>query len=152
MRLVSVDGDAHIGAIYKVMKSNRVQHVAVLRGQTCLGLVHQESLLDAIMASPHNFGELKAGDIMISNLPAIYPETRVEDIVHLMKDNQLTALPYIEDNECKTLITRTDLLKLTSDRLEENPNIIEQAIIKGEVAMVNPLLQKVMSLLSDIGI
>ena len=153
IRLVSVSEDAHFGFIYDVMKSNKVQHVAVLREQSFLGLVHQESLLDAIMVSPHGFERIKAKDIMICNLPQVGPETLVEDIVHMMRDNQQTALPYIENSECKTLITRTDLLKLTSDRLtEEDPNIIEQAIIKGEVAMVNPLLQKIMNLLSDIGI
>ena len=70
----------------------------------------------------------------------------------MMKDNNLTALPYIDDNECKALITRPGLIKLTRDCLEGDTNILEQAINKSEAVMANPLLQSVMSLLSDIGI
>ncbi len=152
MRLASVHEDAHVGSVYMVMKSHRVHHVAVLRGQTFVGLISQESLLDSIMTCPHDFDTLDAKHIMIRNLPIAYPETLLEEIVQLMKDNNLTALPYIENNECKALITRPGLIKLTRDCLEDDPNILEQAISKSEAVMANPLLQRVMSLLSDIGI
>ena len=150
--MVSVHEDAHVGFIYEVMKSNSVHHVAVLRGQTFVGLINQGSLLDSIMTCPHDFDTLDAKHLMIQNLPVAHPETLVEDIAQLMKDHNLTALPYIENNECKALITRSGLIKLTRDCLENDPNILEQAISKSEAVMANPLLQRVMSLLSDIGI
>lgn len=156
LNLFYVNTDAHITFIYDVMKSNRVHHLAVMKGPNFLGLIDQESLLDAIMISPQNFNSLEANDIMRRHIPPVLPDHSVEDVVKVMKEKNLQALPYFDEhNACQTLITRTDLLRLVHDKLidfDPDTSILEKAKQKGDMAMVNPVVRKIVNMLSDIGI
>ena len=151
-KLISVSDDAHVSFIYEVMKSHRVHHVAVLQAQRYVGIVDQEALLDAIMISPQNFNSLEAADIMRKNLPHISSDSKVEEVLELMRDRDVQALPYFEGGHCHTLITRTDLLRLINDQLFEEEGLVDQAIAKGEIAMANPVVRRLLGTLSDLGI
>lgn len=155
-KLVSVTYDANISFIYEVMKAHRVHHIAVMQGQTFMGLIDQEALLDSILISPLNFNSLEAQDIMRRNVPSVSPENTIEDVVKLMKEKNLPAIPYMEDGHCKTLITRTDILRLVYEYLHDNQadegDIIDKALQKSELMMTNPVLLRTTKLLSDIGI
>ncbi len=151
-RLISVNDDSHVSFIYEVMKSNHVHHVAVMQADRYVGIVDQEALLDAIMISPQNFNSLEAADIMRKNLPHISPNDKVEDLLEQMRDRDVQALPYFEDGRCRTLITRTDLLRLINQQLFEDEGLVDQAVAKGEVAMANPVVRRLLGTLSDLGI
>jgi predicted transcriptional regulator len=150
--LVYVANDAHIAFIYDVMKSNQVHHIAVLHHNSFLGLIDQEALLDAIMISPQNFNSLEAKDIMRRHIPTVNADNTVEDVVTVMRDKNLPAVPYFEDGRCQTLITRTDLLRLVNEKVLEHENVLDRARHRSELAMTNPLVRKITSMLADIGI
>ncbi|MFW7377212.1 MAG: HPP family protein [Oligoflexus sp.] len=155
-KLISVGRDAHISFIYEVMKSNRIHHLAVINDHTFLGLVDQEAILDAIMISPLNFNSLEAQDIMRRHIPAVLPEHSIEDVVKLMKEKNLPALPYMVNGKCETLITRTDILKLVYEHAlnvsDEGGDLLDKAIQRSDLAMTNPVVHRVTKLLADIGI
>jgi len=156
-KLISVSMDANITFIYEVMKTNRIHHIAVMRDRTFMGFVDQEALLEAIMISPLNFNSLEAHDIMRRHIPAVLPEHTLEDVIQIMKEKNLPAVPYLVDGTCETLITRTDILRLVNQNFlgsaaTQNSDFLNQAMQKSDLAMSNPVVARIIKLLSDIGI
>jgi CBS domain-containing protein len=54
---------------------------------------------------------LTVRDIMEVNVPAVYPEDPIENVVHVLRDHELPGVPVInEGGRCIGIITESDLI------------------------------------------
>ena len=150
--LATVTVDAHISSIYEEMRERRVKVICVTNQGDFVGLVDQMSLLNGIMLSPQHFNSLEAKDIMKTSIPVLKDSDEVEDLIEAMKKRQVDAIPFYQSGKLVYLFTQDDLMNILDQLLAEHHGLLAQAEAKGEIFMANPLVQKIMNTLSDVGI
>ncbi len=149
----SVTVDTHISDIYEVMRVSDVRYLAVLRAGDFVGLIDQMSLLNGIMLSPQHFNSLEAKDIMKTSVPILDESHTLDDLLHSMKSRKVVAVPYYEAGELKYLFSQEDLVLMLEGIFNEHQEgLFTDAEAKSELFMANPIVQKIMATLSDVGI
>lgn len=150
--LVYVSNDESITSIYELMQKHSINHIGVKKDNHFIGLIDQATILHTVMKYPRNFDSLEAKDIVKKDLPILNKSSSLDDLIEGMQSRGVNALPYYEKGECKTLITRSDLVLILKDVLYEHQSLFENVEAKGELFMANPLVQKIMATLDDLGI
>ena len=133
------------------MKKNRIHHLAVVVSGQLVGMVSDRDIIDSALCVGVG-GELSWLTVeraMRKDVPEISSASDASDILKLMVEGGFSALPVVEDGRLKGIVTETDLLRLSVQLLEADP-------IPRPLSMypylTSPVTQKVMSMLSDIGI
>ena len=145
-------GDDAVQRVYETMKSSNRQSIAVLDGEKFLGVVDYDSILNAVMLSPKNFPALTAQDVLKVNAKHLNEDSGLEDVVTGFQEAGTRALPYFQGETFVRLVSQADLLEALTKVLEGDQSIFEDAEAKGELFMANPVVQRIMATLSDIGI
>ncbi|NRA66634.1 MAG: CBS domain-containing protein [Pseudobacteriovorax sp.] len=148
----SIPIESTLGEIYDLMSVEGLQYVAVERNGNFAGVIGLMSILKGIMVSPQTFNKLEARDLLVTKVPVLTEKNSVEDLIDALKEKKTKAVPYVVQGKFHCLLTQEDLLNLLRDLLEQDHGILEDVEAKGEIFMANPLVQKVMKTLSDIGI
>ena len=149
--IISVPSETLLRPVYDLMKKENVHHIAVIDGDKFLGLVDYDGILNAVMLSPRNFEALKASDVMKDKLPLLEEEVTLENVVMAFKEAPTRALPFSYQGRV-ALITHSDFLAALGSILDGHQSKLESAEAKGELFMANPVVQRLMRILSDIGI
>jgi len=107
-----------IAEALEIMRSNNVRRIPVLKGGKLVGIITERKLLE-VSPSPatslsvfeinYLLSKTKIGDIMTKNLVTVTPDTLIEEAAVLMRDNDIGALPVLEDNVLVGIITETDI-------------------------------------------
>ena len=114
----TISPDGTIAEALEIMRSNNVRRVPVLKGGKLVGIITERKLLE-VSPSPatslsvfeinYLLSKTKIGDIMTKNVITVTPDTLIEEAAVLMRDNDIGALPVIEDNILTGIITETDI-------------------------------------------
>lgn len=98
-----------------MMNKNRVRHILVRDGDTLMGIVSNRDFVRAALQASNRVLDLQATtaeQIMTpSPLLAARPDTPLGDAARLMEENQVSALPVIDDGEVVGIITTSDFLR-----------------------------------------
>ncbi len=65
---------------------------------------------------------MNAADVMTPDVICAGPETSVAELVHLMLDNQVSAIPIVEDGRIAGIVSEGDLLRRTETGTERRPS------------------------------
>lgn len=152
IKVHSVTVDTHVSDIYDVMRASDLNYLAVLKSGDFVGLIDQMGLLNGIMLSPQHFNSLEAKDIMKTSLPMLDEDKTLDDLLTSMKSRRVVAVPYNEGGHLKYLFSQDDLVAILDQILNEDQGLFSEAEAKGELFMANPVVQKIMATLSDVGI
>lgn len=149
---LGVAQDMPIQDIYEKMKGEGVKAIPVIDGQAFLGFVDLEGILNAVMLSHANFTVLKAKDLLKKNDISLQADSPLVEVLESFKASTAAALPMYDGDRFVKLLSQADLLTALAHILEKDQNLFEEAEAKGELFMANPLVQRLMSTLSDLGI
>ncbi len=101
-----------------------VRHFPVLEGERLAGIINQDDLLHASMASllrhPNEAPRQALGAVSVKEImkPAttVTSETRIRDAATLMVERGIECLPVLDGEKLVGLVTRTDLLRELAKR------------------------------------
>ncbi len=110
--------DGTIAEALEIMRSNNVRRVPVTKNGKLVGIITERKLLEvspspatslSIFEINYLLSKTKIGDIMTKDVITVTPDTLIEEAAVLMRDNDIGALPVLEDSVLVGIITETDL-------------------------------------------
>ena len=110
--------DGTIAEALEIMRSNNVRRVPVLKGGKLVGIITERKLLE-VSPSPatslsvfeinYLLSKTKIGDIMTKKVITVTLVTLMREAAVLMRDNDIGALPVLENDVLVGIITETDI-------------------------------------------
>lgn len=118
---VTVEADDSLGTVRKLMKEKKVRRLPVLKGGKLVGIVTDRDLAAASPSKATTLDvweihalleELKAKDIMSTNLATIKPGDTVEKAALVLIDRKIGGLPVVSpDNTLIGILTQHDVFR-----------------------------------------
>jgi acetoin utilization protein AcuB len=127
---VTVTPQASIAEVWDLMREVEVRHVPVVQGGALVGMLSDRDLARVDMATLLKVEGADAlrqelatpiAQIMTSDVIAVEPDTEVGDVIALLLDHKIGALPVVEagTREVLGIISYVDVLRALQGLLEE---------------------------------
>ena len=119
--LITVNEDELIDLVASVMDWEHLRHVPVEdHDQRLVGLVTRRHLMRRLAGGKFRGEEpVPVSSIMIDEVLTVTPETRTREAIKMMREEQVSCLPVIQDNRLVGIITERDFMDIARDLLEE---------------------------------
>lgn len=124
----TIEETATVGQAFEIMESEGIRHLPVVRGRELVGMLSDRDLrgyglsmvtdLEGVERAKARLGS-KVATMMSANLITVTPDTDVAEIVDLMLEERIHAVPVIEEesNELVGIVTTVDMLGAVRDQL-----------------------------------
>ena len=127
---LTVTPQASIAEVWDLMREVEVRHVPVVQGGTLVGMLSDRDLARVDMARLLKVEGADAlrqelatpiAQVMSSNVISVEPDTEVGDVIALLLDHKVGALPVVEaeTREVLGIISYVDVLRALQGLLEE---------------------------------
>lgn len=132
------------------MKKNRIHHLPVVSENQLVGMVSDRDIIASALSVGvgDELSWLSVDQAMRRDIKPISENSEVGEVLKIMLDGGFSALPIIDDGVLQGVVTESDILKVTAKLLEKS----EKGLPPGAKYLAHPLAQKLLSLLSDLGI
>ena len=107
---ISVNADTTLLECARIMSEKHVGTV-VVKDWNSLGILTEQDIVRKAVANGANVNE-KVKDFMETKLITISPDMDIYDALIKMRDNNITHLPVVKNNEMVGLLTIKDILKI----------------------------------------
>lgn len=119
--IISVNSTNTLFDVQEIFNSKKVRHILVLSGKKVLGIlsstdfarvtygVGQQNVKDNINEAL--FHSLKIEDVMTENPVSVASTTPIHDVAQIFTENHFNALPIVDNDEVKGIVTTTDIIK-----------------------------------------
>ena len=94
------------------MKKGKVGSIVITFKQKLVGIISEKDIVERIIAKGLNFDELKAADVMTTDLVTINPNEDIYDALRLMGNEEIRKLPVVENEKLVGLLTSNDIFKI----------------------------------------
>lgn len=100
-------------------RAHRIRHLPILDGDRLVGIVTDRDLrlaMPPIWADEHDelmqaLHTRRVGELMITDIVTVQPDTPVEDAAKLFYSHRIGCLPVLEEERLVGILTETDLLR-----------------------------------------
>lgn len=127
----TVSPEATIADVWDLMREADIRHVPVVQGGALVGMLSDRDLarMDLVRVlsvqgvdALHRALTTPVAKIMSSDVIAVEPDTEVGEVIDLLLENRIGAVPVIDGStrEVVGIISYVDVLRALSDRLEED--------------------------------
>ncbi|HXJ81976.1 MAG TPA: CBS domain-containing protein [Candidatus Methylomirabilis sp.] len=127
---VTTTPDAHIAEVWDLIRELEIRHVPVVQRGTLVGMLSDRDLGDLNMTRMLTVEgaeglrqELATPivNVMSSDVICVEPETELADVVELLLEHKIGALPVVrpDTRELIGIVSYIDVLRGLRDRLEE---------------------------------
>jgi predicted transcriptional regulator len=103
-----------------LFKSNHIRHIPVVKGQAIIGMLSYTDLLrisfaDAVDEDEETvdaivYNMFTIGQVMAKNLLSVSSNTTIKEVAQILAKKEFHAIPVVDDNKLKGIVTTTDLL------------------------------------------
>ncbi len=108
-----------------IIRNKRIRHLPVMQGERVSGIIsatdvnrltfgslfeNQEGADEAVLEM------LSIPQVMTSNPKTVSPEDSIKDVAEIFSKEQFHALPVVEGNELKGIVTTTDVIRYMLDQ------------------------------------
>lgn len=129
--LIKVSEGTCMKEIYELMKEKKIRHVPVVQGKKLVGIISDRDVLKHSTfdsGDGANPSDLKASDIMTSNVISAQKYHALEDIAATLVYHKIDCIPICQSNgELLGLVTTSDIIKF----------FCSEQLAKGKIA--NPI-------------
>jgi acetoin utilization protein AcuB len=127
---LTVTPQASIAEAWEVMRELAVRHVPVVEDGVLVGMLSDRDLAQVDIARVLRVGgadalraelETPIVEVMVSDVISVEPETDVSDVISLLLEHKIGALPVVEPGtrEVLGIISYVDVLRALQDLVEE---------------------------------
>jgi len=118
---IVIDPDISLLEALHLMKVNNIRRLPVVAHGKLVGIVTEKDLRESpsIRASSLSIYELNyllaktpVKEVMTKDPITVTPDTTIEEAAVIMRDNQISGLPVVEDGKVVGIITETDLFDM----------------------------------------
>jgi acetoin utilization protein AcuB len=118
---IVIDPDVSLLEALHLMKVNNIRRLPVVAHGKLVGIVTEKDLRESpsIKASSLSIYELNyllaktpVKEVMTKDPITVTPDTTIEEAAIIMRDNQISGLPVVEDSKVVGIITETDLFDM----------------------------------------
>ena len=133
--VVVVPPEFSLASAWRVMSREHIRHLPVVRAGALVGILSDRDVLPrATLAKDgtlHIPAEVVVGEAMTPTpMQTCEPSTSVGDLVRMMTEKKIDAIPVVRGLRLIGLVTTTDLLLLLLDREEARPLPFEFRLIE----------------------
>jgi len=125
--LITLNPRDKLTKVKEIFDSNRIHHIPIVQYKTLVGIVSKTDLIAFLKGvtkftknSPNIDGmrleNCLVEDIMTEGVAKVEPETRIDVVLEVFKENLFHAVPIVnEKNELKGIVTTFDIVKTLSE-------------------------------------
>ena len=115
---MTVTPQASIGEAWDLMRELEIRHVPVIQDGALVGMLSDRDLARLDIA---RMLAMPIVNVMSSDVIAVEPETELSEVVDLLIEHKVGALPVIQPDtrELVGIVSYIDVLRAVQDRLEE---------------------------------
>ena len=153
--LITIDKNAHCDEALELMKLHQIHHLIVIENGDPVGIISDRDILfkwiRATSIASTALGKLPIEPIARIRLPVIKPETSLSQTLNWMGQYGTSAMLSRNDQGNWGIVTETDLLRAL-DKILIRVEWRKKLLIDGESVLSAPLVQKLMEMLSQMGL
>lgn len=116
--VASVNPEASVEDIAKIMKDMNVGSVPVCEGNKVIGIVTDRDIVLRDMAVNNGTKNVQAKEVMTVGLSTVSPDMDVHEAANLMSEKQIRRVPVVEGEELVGIVALGDLA--VRSKLEDN--------------------------------
>ncbi len=148
-----IESAAPLPEAFHRMREEDSHHLVVERGGDIVGIVSDRNLLfKGIPLHGEVLNPMLTVAEVMTPLPRLLTEdSSVDEALALMLKYRTDALPVVRPGGLVQIVTQEDLLRLMAKLMQHGPTL-KDATVRGQVAMANPVVQKVLNLVAEMGI
>lgn len=112
-KLITVNEQSSISDVKKIFESNRIHHLPVVDNQTLVGILSMTDYLHFLKDNKEENSVLDihtVSEIMTKGIAVLEPSERVAVALKIFKENIFHAIPVVENNQLKGIITPQDII------------------------------------------
>jgi CBS domain-containing protein len=152
--VISISPDASQNDCYATMQKLKVHHLLVVDETIVVGVVADRDLWEkGYQSSMKGFDESKqVKDVMTVGVPIVDGDDDMAKIFEVMQEFKTSAVPVAHGGEITGLVTDSDLIAALKDVMTGGIGSEQELNVVSGVILANPIIQRAMKLLADIGI
>lgn len=115
---MTVTAQASVAEAWELMRELEIRHVPVVQDGSLVGMLSDRDLARVDLA---RMLAMPIVNVMSSDVIAVEPETELGEIIELLVENRIGALPVVQPDtrEVVGIVSYIDVLRAVQDRLEE---------------------------------
>jgi acetoin utilization protein AcuB len=140
-----------IAEALSITRAHRIRHLPILAEGRLVGVVTDRDLrlaMPPMWADEHDelteaLHTKRVGELMITDIVTIQPDTPVEEAARLLYTHRIGCLPIMEDDQLVGILTETDLLRAFAELFAAGPSVrveVQMPNRPGELARVVRLI------------
>ncbi len=149
--LITIPIEATVADALILMRGREIHHLLAMRGNDVRGVISDRDILEKAFdqETMKISTSLRVIDVMTSQVPVLDQDTNIGSALAALRQYKVSALPIRVNNQLG-IVTETDFLDMLA--ATHRAGLDRDVAVPVEVALANPLMQKVMQMLADIGI
>lgn len=127
---ITVNADTPVGDVAQMFIDNDIRHLPVMEGDTMVGIISDRDLRSIVMPRLVDQAAIDAlrvqhdepiSSIMASDPVTVYPDTELAEVVDLMLEHRVGALPVVDagSGDLAGIISYVDVLRALADVLKD---------------------------------
>lgn len=122
--VITISPDLPITEALNLMHHENIRRIPVLQGGKLVGIISDQDMLNASPTPTESLSiaevnqlisRITVEEVMEPEVRTIETSTPIEEAARIMSDNNIGALPVLENNRVVGIITETDLFKIFLD-------------------------------------
>ena len=126
--VISIQHDATIDEVVRVMNENHIGAIVVVDGETVVGIISERDLLKKLLAVHKDPSTTTAGDIMTDQLVITTIEKTCQECIATMNSHRIRHLPVYEGKDLVGILSIGDLIKHLSKDLDTEVHYLQDYI------------------------
>ena len=123
-QLISVNTTQKLKEVDAIIEENNIRHVPVVSGDKVIGLISKTDLervsfvntIDGSDLGTSMYDVLSIEQVMSKNLKTVQENDTIHDVAEILAKNEFHALPVLEGDKLKGIVTSTDLIQYLIDQ------------------------------------
>ncbi|MCA9513361.1 MAG: CBS domain-containing protein [Myxococcales bacterium] len=122
--VITTTRNATIGDALELMYGNDIRHLPVVRDRTLIGILSDRDLRGVFLPDPDDPGvidvhqlDVRVTELMTGNPVSVGPETDIDEVIEVMIDNRVGAVPVVTGDELVGLVSYVDVLRAAIGKL-----------------------------------
>ena len=124
--VITISSHTPILEAQKIMKDKKIRRLPVVDNQKLVGIVTYNDLLEASPSKATTLGrfeltyllsKMTVAEIMKKVVITVTPDTPLEEVALIMKQNEIGGVPVVEDSKVVGIITESDIFEALVETL-----------------------------------